>query len=393
MSKEQSDYDNFKIINELFGGSIQSTKQIENVDVVSTTSPALDRAIGAGGWPRGRLIHLAGEPSSGKSLLSLAAIAEWQRQDPENCAAFIDAEYTYDHHWAQSIGVDNSRVMLIKTNSAMHIFSGLIGRTSVNQTTKKVKKIPGILDMVQEQRVISFTDPVTGEENRFNLAKLGVIVLDSIASVNTPVEEVSEIGKQNIALMGRFLSTELKKLTPLLASSNVAMIAINQVRANPGQLFGNPTTTSGGYALKHACSLMVMLAPRSSKESKIFNEREVQIGTTVMAKVDKNKVGKPFRKAEYQIEFDKGVVNREEEILLIGEEAGIVVRPNLRSYTINGETLTSRGAALEYVKNNFDDLHSQIREAYLRNPDLQVPASLELEEEGDIEENPFLGSL
>lgn len=388
MSKEQTDYDNFKIINDLFGGSVQSPNQIEKVDVISTTSPGLDRAIGVGGWPRGRLIHLAGEPSAGKSLLSLAAIAEWQRQDPENCAAFIDAEYTYDHQWAQSLGVDNSRVLLIKTNSGLHIFSGLIGKVSVNQTTKKVKKIPGLLDMIKEKNHIEVADPVTGQKNKFNLGKMGIIVLDSIASVNTPTEETSEIGKQNIALMGRFLSTELKKLTPLLADSNAALIAINQVRANPGQLFGNPISTSGGYALKHACSLMVMLAPRSAKDSKIFAENDVQIGTTVVAKVDKNKVGRPFRKAEYMIEFDKGVVNKEEELLVIGEEAGIIERPNIRSYIINGETLTSRGAALEYVRDNFDSLHAQIREAYLLNPDLQGSAAME-EEIGDIEENPF----
>lgn len=365
MAKEMSDFDAFNHINDLFGGEIRSATEIEKVDIISSTSPSLDRALGAGGWPRGRMIQLAGKPSAGKTLLSLLAIAEWQRQDPENCAMFIDAEFTYDPVWAEGLGVDNNRVMVVKTNKGAEIFTGLVGAKKLNKNTKKVTNIPGILDMVVEGRTISRKDPDTGEIMSYNLGKLGVIVLDSVAAMNTPTEEVSAVGKQNMALMARFLSVELKKLTPALAHANVAFFAINQVRTDPGTMFGDPTTSPGGNALKHACSTMVMVAPRLSKDTKIFNEHDEQIGARVMAKIAKNKVSPPNKVAEYDLRFDMGVQNLPEELLNVGVLEGIIERPNSRSYIINEEKLTSRDAAIKYVAENYDSLNEIIRESYI----------------------------
>ena len=201
-----------------FDGNI-STKY----DAISTGSPSLDESIGIGGIPMGRITQFAGKESSGKTMLALSCIKQYLDKNPNNTALFIDAEYTYDPAWAAKQGVDTDRVMVIKTNEAKAIFEGLIGKVKVNSVTKKVtKSMRGILD-----HVIEGTDP------RFK--DLGIIVLDSIAVLNTPLEISADIGKANMAPIPRFLSTELKKLTPVVAQANVAFIGINQVRVNLGQ--------------------------------------------------------------------------------------------------------------------------------------------------------------
>lgn len=230
MAKKMSQSDAEKEILKFFGedtvffdGNI-STKY----EAISTGSPMLDEAIGIGGIPMGRITQLAGQESSGKTMLALSCIREYLNKNPDNTALFIDAEYTYDPQWAEKQGVDTSRVMVIKTNDAKAIFEGLIGKTKVNSVTKKTSKsMKGILD-----HVIEGTDP------RFK--NLGIIILDSIAVLNTPLELAAEVGKANMAPIPRFLSTELKKLTPVVAQANVAFIGINQVRVNVGQMYGDP---------------------------------------------------------------------------------------------------------------------------------------------------------
>jgi recombination protein RecA len=231
------------------------------------------------------------------------------------------------------------------------------------------------------------THIVDGRKISLNLAKMGVIVLDSVAAMEVPTETESDIGKQNMALMARFLSVELKKLTPLIAKSNVAMIAINQVRVNVGQKFGNPEGTSGGRALKHACSLMIEVAPVSGEGNILVDERENKIGHKVIAKVSKNKLGPPARRAEFFTNFTCGVVNVEEELLDLGATWGLIERPNNRSYIINGETLTSRAMAIEYVKNNSGKIEEDIRFIYLnKNKTSQEGVNSDYFNEEDEEE-------
>lgn len=389
MAKSMSEFEAYNHINELFGGNVRTADEMEEVDIIPTTSPSLDRALGVGGWPRGRIIQLAGQPSSGKTLLSLLAIAEWQRQDSENCAAFLDAEYTYDPEWAEALGVDNSRLLLVKDNSGVNLFTGLVGRVKENKNTKKRTKIPGLLDFIREGKVMKAKHPQTDEIISINCGKMGVIVLDSVAAVNTPTEEVSAVGKQNMALMGRFLSVELKKLTPQIAHANVAFMAINQIRTSPGVMFGDPTTTSGGNAWKHACSVMVMLAQLSARDTKIYDDNDEQIGGRIRVKIAKNKVARPFKQAEYNLRFDRGVVDKAEELLDVGVLTGLFERPNTRSYIINGEKLTSRGDAIEYVYDHAAELEELIRMSYL---DASVSLGAEAEDdefEEVVEDNAF----
>jgi len=309
---------------------------------ISTGSPSLDRAICIGGIPRGRITQLAGKESSGKTMLALSCIKNYLDENQDNTALFIDAEYTYDPDWAESLGVDTSRVMVIKTNDAKKIFEGLIGTVKVNSVSKKVtKNMKGILDYVIE-----------GVDPRFK--NLGIVVLDSIAVLNTPMEVAADVGKANMAPIPRFLSTELKKLTPIVAQANVAFIGINQVRVNLGQMFGDPTSSPGGKALKHACSLMINMAPISGSDSIISDNSGNRVGHRVRAKIGKNKVGSPFRVAEYNIEYLSGVVDLEQEVLDLAVEFSIVERPNNKSYIIDGEKIVGRSNAISYLKENQD---------------------------------------
>ncbi len=365
-----SDSEAWKSLEELFGpDSVVRPDQTIKTDIVRTGTPALDRAIGIGGWPRGRLIQLAGAPSSGKTLLALIAMANWQAQDPENCVAFIDAEYTYSAEWAAKFGVDNDRVYLVKTNEAAKAFAGLVGRVKKNQQTGKLTKVPGLFDMIKTGQTISYVNPSTKKKVTLNCGKMGVIVLDSIANLQVPQELEAEVGKALMAAVARFLTVELKKLTPGIAEANVAMIAINQVRVNPGEMWGNPETTPGGKALKHACSIMVEVGPMSGADNLILDAREEKQGHKIRAKITKNKVSSPFKVAEFFVDFRSGVSNVEEELLDLGVKIGIIERPNNRSYIIMGEKLSSRDLAIEYCKQNSQSLENEIRVTYLSGGD------------------------
>jgi len=380
MAKKLTTSDAEKEISKFFGedtiffdGNI-STKY----DAISTGSPSLDESIGIGGIPMGRITQLAGKESSGKTMLALSCIRQYLDKNPNNTALFIDAEYTYDPAWAAKQGVDTSRVMVIKTNEAKAIFEGLIGKVKVNSVTKKVtKSMRGILD-----HVIEGTDP------RFK--NLGIIVLDSLAVLNTPLEMGADIGKANMAPIPRFLSTELKKLTPVVAQANVAFIGINQVRVNLGQMFGDPTTSPGGKALKHACSLMLNMAPVLSADSVIKNGDGEKIGHTVRAKIQKNKVGAPFRQAEYKVEYEKGIVNQSEEIFNLAIKYDLIERPNNQSYVVRGEKIRGRDAALlsfSKDKELSEEYDLKIRDMYLSG------ARFSATEDVNEENNPLIEAM
>jgi len=361
-----------------FDGNI-STKY----DAISTGSPTLDESIGIGGIPMGRITQLAGQESSGKTMLALSCIKSYLDENPDNTALFIDAEYTYDPEWAQSQGLDISRVMVIKTNDARSIFQGLIGTMKVNSKTKKASKnMKGILDHIIE-----------GKDPRFK--NLGIIVLDSIAVLNTPLEISADIGKANMAPIPRFLSTELKKLTPVVAKANVAFIGINQVRVNLGQMFGDPTTSPGGKALKHACSLMINMAPVFSADSVIKDDEGSRVGHTVRAKIQKNKVGAPFRQAEYKVEYKKGIVNTEEEVFDLSVKYGLIERPSSQSYLVNGEKIRGRDNAVSAFAGSGDSFvqanDQEVRDIYLgyKDPIVSMPES----EEAEGAANPLIGSI
>ena len=356
----------WKQLQDLFGDdSVVRPDEAVRADIIRTGSPSLDRAIGVGGWPRGRLIQLAGAPSSGKTLLAMIAIANWQKLHPENCAAFLDAEFTYSPEWAAKVGVDNDRIYLVKNNEAAKLFTGLVGKVKKHATTGKLTKIAGLFDMIEAGQMITYIHPITKKKLTLNCGRMGVVVLDSIANIQVPQEIEADSGKALVAPIARFLTTELKKLTPGIAKANVAMIGINQVRVNVGQMFGNPEDTPGGKALKHACSIMVEVGPMFGADNLILDKNDEKQGHKIKAKVTKNKLSAPAKVAELFVDFRSGVTNLAEELLDLGVKVGLVERPNNRSYVIENQKLSSRDEAIKYVEQNLERLEDLVREFYL----------------------------
>lgn len=387
MAKELSPTEAFKQLEGLFGNdAIFHPGMTEEVETISTRSPGLDFAVGMGGVPRGRVIQFAGKESSGKTFLALQVAAQWQSQHPDNCFAFLDAEFTYDPKWAEGFGIDNDRVFLVKSNEAEKLFAGLVGRVKVNKQTKKETKIKGLFDMIEDGSQIKYPHPDGTKMNTLDLSRCGVVIVDSIAAMQPPMERTSEVGKQNMALMARFLSVELRKITPGAAKSNTAVIFINQLRVDPGQMFGNPEGSPGGRALKHACSLMVNFAPMSGADNILKDNNDARIGHKVRAKVLKNKVAPAHTQCEYFIEYLNGVVRREEELLDIGDAIGYWERPSPRTIMVGGVKYSSKGAALEAIRDNLDFYLEDIRKTYIEGGHQAAP----LEEIEEVTpENPF----
>lgn len=309
---------------------------IEGAKPETTGSPALDEAVGIWGYPKGRIVQLAGQESSGKTLMSLMAIRGWQRKNPKNWAVFIDAEYTFEPQWAARLGVDLSRLKIIKKNAGAEVFTLINGAPP--KEIGKAKTRPGLLDRVIEGGGADETG-------------LGIIVLDSMAALQPPQEITSEAGKQNVAPEARFLPPELRKLTPLLAASDVIFIAINQVRLNIGQMYGDPYSSPGGKAWKHHISLMVNFAGLTSKDTAIFDANDVKIGHRVRARIDKNKCAPPYRVCEFDIKYLEGLVNSHKEVCELAIRYDVLERPNQTTYTFKGETL-ARGR---------DNLHDRVK--------------------------------
>lgn len=383
MSEKLSESQAYKQVISLFGeDNVFHPEDTQRAEFVSSGSPELDWAM-AGGWPLGRIIQLAGAPASGKTFLALLAMAKWQALDPENCVAFLDAEYTYDPVWAASVGVDNNRVFYVKSNDASKLFQGLVGKKKKNKTTGVVKPILGLLGMAAEGMTIAGKDP-NGRTRSFDLSKLGVVVLDSVASLLVPIEAESDAGKVNVAPVARFLSVELRKLTPEVAQANVAMFVINQLRVKIGE-YGNPTGSPGGKALVHACSLMVNFTAKTKKELTIFDEMGEKIGHQMVARVEKHKLSPPGKSAEFFVKFDEGVVNKGEELFRLGEKINLFGKetPKSRTRHFNGEKFTDKDSIIEYLNQNADELEGGILSSVM---EFQFSPQ---ENNQNIEKNPF----
>jgi recombination protein RecA len=338
-------------------------------EAISTGSFALDDALGIWGIPKGHVVQYAGFESSGKTLLALLTIAEWQKKSPENWAMFVDAEFSFDQGWALGLGVDTSRLYVYRENKASAIFDRLVGipgKRDKNGVVKKVK--PGILDIEKE----------TGGSG------LGIIVIDSIAAMQPPAEEASKAGKDNMALMARFLPPELRKITPLLSETGVSLIAINQVRFQPGVMYGDPTMSPGGTALKHACAQMINLGVINSKESRIEEGTE-QIGHHIRAKVQKNKKAPPFRVAEFAINYTKGVIDKNIEIREIGARYGIIERPNTKTWILDGEKYNGKDAIADALKDPALQL-SVLERAKAAKQNMVIPIKIEDEDDSTNEQ-------
>ncbi|MBE5945751.1 MAG: recombinase RecA [Lachnospiraceae bacterium] len=277
-----------------------------NIEVVPTGSLSLDLALGLGGMPRGRIIEVYGPESSGKTTVALHVVAEIQKQG--GIAGFIDAEHALDPVYAANIGVDIDNLYISQPDN---------GEQALEITETMVRS--GAVD---------------------------VIIVDSVAALVPKAEIDGEMGDSHVGLHARLMSQALRKLTGIISKSNCVVIFINQLREKVGVMFGNPETTTGGRALKFYAS--VRLDVRRIETLKVGGE---VVGNRTRVKVVKNKVAPPFKEAEFDIMFGKGI-SREGDILDLAVLHDVVVKAGAW-YSYNGEKIgQGRENTKLYMLNN-----------------------------------------
>ena len=312
-------------IEKQFGkGTVMKMGDREIVDIpsVSTGSLGLDIALGIGGLPKGRVVEIFGPESSGKTTLTLQAIAECQKAG--GTAAFIDAEHALDPNYAEKLGVNVDELLLSQPDT---------GEQALEVTDMLVKS--GSVDL---------------------------IVVDSVAALTPRAEIEGDMGDHHVGLQARLMSQALRKITGNIQRSNAMVIFINQIRMKIGVMFGNPETTTGGNALKFYSSVRLDI-----RRIGAVKEGEEVVGNETRVKVVKNKVSPPFKQAEFQIMYGEGI-NTEGEILELGQKLELVEKSG-SWYSHNGEKIgQGKVNASKFLKENAkirDSLVKEIRKAYI----------------------------
>ncbi len=297
-----------------------------SIKSVPTGSIALDIALGVGGLPRGRIIEIFGSESAGKTTLAMSAVAEAQAAGGQ--AAFIDVEHAMDPAYARVLGVDVDKLLISQPDSA--------------------------------EQALEIT------EYLIRSGALDIIVIDSVAALVPSAELEGNMGDMQIGLQARIMSQALRKLTGIIHKTDTVCIFINQLREKVGVVFGSPEVTPGGRALKFYSSVRIDL--RRVEAVKVGQDI---IGNRIRARVVKNKVAPPFRKAEIEILFDSGI-SKEGSLLDLGVEDGIVKKSG--SFYSYGETRLGQGreASRKFLKTN-TDIRDQIEAAIRASEDGSAP--------------------
>lgn len=294
---------------------------IQDIPAISTGSLGLDMALGVGGLPRGRVVEIFGPEASGKTTLSLHAIAEAQKAG--GMAAFIDAEHALDVNYARMLGVTTDDLLISQPDT---------GEQALEVAEALVRS--GAID---------------------------VIVIDSVAALVPKAELEGEMGDSLPGLQARLMSQALRKLTAVISKSLTTVIFINQIRMKIGVMFGNPETTAGGNALKFYSTVRLDIRRIDS-----IKDGQNIIGNRVRVKVVKNKVAPPFKQAEFDIIFDEGI-SRLGEVVDIGVENKVLDKSGAW-FSYNGTRIgQGRENVKEYLKNNpqvYKEIYDKTRKSY-----------------------------
>ena len=311
-----------------------------NVTAVSTGSLSLDLALGVGGVPRGRIIEIYGPEASGKTTLALHVVSEVQKTG--GIAAYIDVENALDPQYAAAIGVDVDELLVSQPES---------GEAAL-----------GILDALVRSGAVD------------------VVVVDSVAALVTQQEIDGDIGDAQVAGQARLMSQALRKLSGSIAKSNCVVIFINQLRMKIGVMYGNPEVTSGGTALKYYASVRIDI-----RRIETLKNGSESYGNRVKCKIVKNKVAPPFKTAEFDILYGKGI-SKSSELIEVGVEMGIIEKSGAWFYIDGNRLAQGRDNARQALEDNpelFKMIEDRIIEKF-KNGDSVQSENIDLDEDFNI---------
>ena len=320
----------------------------EKIPAISTGSLGLDIALGIGGLPRGRIIEIYGPEYSGKTTLTLQVIAEAQRAG--GTCAFIDAEHALDPEYAENLGVNIDDLLVSQPDTGEQALE--------------------VCDMIVRSGAVD------------------VVIIDSVAALTPKAEIEGDMGDHHVGLQARLMSQALRKMAGNIKNSNTLVIFINQIRMKIGVMFGSPETTTGGNALKFYSSVRLDI-----RRIGAIKEGDEIIGNETRVKVIKNKVAPPFKQAEFQILYGKGIY-RMGEVIDLGVQVGLVDKAGAW-YSYNGERIgQGKKNSADYLHANQhleDEIESLVREKLLKSGEAPAKASAAIMDDLDDNVTPISG--